>query len=100
MKWMLWLAVAGTVLVGSSAQARDQWTPAQANAWYATQPWLVGANYVPASAINQLEMWQAETWNPKQIDQELALAHGIGMNTMRVFLHDLLWEQDADGFKR
>ena len=32
------------------------------------QPWLVGANYVPASAINELEMWQADTFDPKRID--------------------------------
>jgi len=27
-------------------------------------------------------------------------AESIGMNTMRVFLHDLLWQQDADGFSK
>jgi len=84
----------------SSAEAREQWTKAQANAWHAKQPWLVGANYTPASAINQLEMWQAETWDPARIDQELAWAEGIGMNTMRVFLHNLLWENDPEGLKR
>ena len=62
------------------------------------QPWLVGANYVPASAINQLEMWQADTFDPSAIDTELGWAAGLGINTMRVFLHDLLWQQDAEGF--
>ncbi|KQN80261.1 1,4-beta-xylanase [Sphingomonas sp. Leaf67] len=89
-----------TMLTLSPAQARDRWTEAQADAWYARQPWLVGANYTPASAINQFEMWQAETWDPKRIDYELNLAQGIGMNTMRVFLHDQLWTQDPEGFKR
>ncbi|KQM18506.1 1,4-beta-xylanase [Sphingomonas sp. Leaf24] len=89
-----------TMLTLSPAQARDRWTEAQANAWYAKQPWLVGANYTPASAINQFEMWQAETWDPKRIDYELNLAQGIGMNTMRVFLHDQLWTQDPEGFRR
>lgn len=82
------------------ATARPRWTPKQANAWYARQPWLVGANYLPSNAINQLEMWQADTFDPVTIDRELGWAHGLGMNTMRVFLHDLLWEQDADGFSR
>ena len=45
-------------------------------------------------------MWQADTFNPAQIDKELGWAAGIGMNTMRVFLHDQLWEQDAAGFKK
>ena len=92
--------LASTALLGAPAEARDRWTEAQAKAWYDRQPWLVGSNYTPASAINQLEMWQAETWNPAEIDRELGLAQGIGMNTMRVFLHDQLWQQDAEGFKR
>ncbi|MDP5277312.1 cellulase family glycosylhydrolase [Sphingomonas sp. DG1-23] len=84
----------------SSAEARDQWTKAQANAWHATQPWQVGANYTPATAINQLEMFQAETWDPQRIDLELGWAQAMGMNVMRVNLHHLLWETDAAGLKR
>jgi hypothetical protein len=60
----------------------------------------LGSNFIPASAINQLEMWQAASFNPQEIDQELGWAEGVGMNTMRVFLHDLLWEQDAAGFRQ
>ncbi len=77
-----------------------RWSEAKANAWYAKQPWPVGANYIPRDAINQLEMWQAATFNPREIDQELAWAQAIGMNTMRVFLHDLLWQQDPAGFQQ
>lgn len=80
--------------------AQERWTAARANTWYQQQPWLVGGNYTPASAINQLEMWQADSFDPKRIDQELAWASAIGMNTMRVFLHDLLWQQDAEGFRK
>lgn len=76
---------------------RAQWTPAQANAWYAKQPWLVGGNYTPRTAINQLEMWQAETWDAKTIDQELGWAHELGFTSMRVFLHDIVWKNDRDG---
>ncbi len=78
----------------------QQWPAAKANAWYAQHRWLVGSNYIPADAINQLEMWQADTFNPAQIEKELAWAQAIGMNTMRVFLHDQLWQQDAQGFTR
>ncbi|RRB00053.1 endo-1,4-beta-xylanase [Larkinella rosea] len=77
----------------------QQWTPKQANDWYKSQPWLVGSNFLPASAINQLEMWQAQSFDPKRIDKELGYAESLGMNTMRVFLHDMVWRQDAKGFK-
>src|SRR6185369_17802030 len=82
------------------AAPSKKWTEAQANAWYRNQPWLVGSNYIPATAINELEMWQADTFDPQRIDMELGWAEGIGMNTMRVFLHDLAWQQDPAGFKR
>jgi hypothetical protein len=85
----------------SAAQTQsDRWSEQKANAWYARQPWLVGSNYIPRSAINELEMWQEATFNPDEIDQELGWAESLGMNTMRVFLHDLLWQQDAAGFQK
>lgn len=91
------LLVAGALF--STVRASEaRWTEAQANAWYAATPWPVGANYAPRYAINQLEMWQADTFDPKIIDQELSWAQAIGMNTMRVFLHDLLWTEDSAGF--
>ena len=77
-----------------------RWSESKAATWYAQQPWLVGSNYIPATAINELEMWQANTFDPKRIDLELGWAEGIGLNTMRVFLHDLLWQQDAPGFRK
>lgn len=84
-----------------SVQAQTaRWTEQKANAWYTQQPWLIGSNYVPRSAINQLEMWQEATFDPAQIDQEFTWAESLGMNTMRVFLHDLLWQQDAAGFQK
>ena len=74
------------------------WSSAKATDWYRQQPWLAGCNYLPVTAINQLEMWQAESFDTVTIDKELALAESIGFNTLRVFLHDKLWEQDANGF--
>jgi hypothetical protein len=83
------------------AAAQDnRWSEDKANAWYAKQPWLVGANFIPSDAINQLEMWQPDTFDAAEIDKELGWAQEIGMNTMRVFLQDLLWQQDPEGFKR
>lgn len=75
------------------------WSEEKANAWYENQPWLVGANFVPSNAINQLEMWQAETWSPELIDKELGWAADLGMNTMRVYLHDIPYWTDKEGFK-
>ena len=96
----------GAVLLGLIAAAHaaappspDRWTAAQANDWYSRQPWLVGANYIPSDAINELEMFQAATFNPALNDKELGLAESIGMNTARVFLQDQLWTQDPAGFK-
>jgi len=83
---------------GAVAPKSRQWTPAEAQAWYATQPWLVGCNFVPSTAINQLEMWQAETWDPATIDRELGWAADLCFTSVRVFLHDLAWQQDRKGF--
>jgi hypothetical protein len=84
----------------AAMQAQQRWTEAQANDWYAKQPWPVGADFLPSTAINELEMWQADTFDEATIDRELGWAEGAGMNTMRVFLHNLLWEQDAKGFQQ
>lgn len=77
-----------------------RWTAEKAHEWYAKQPWLVGPNYVPASASNQIEMWQAETFDPERIDLELGWAKNLGMNTARVFLHDLVWNADPEAYKQ
>ena len=82
------------------ATPRERWTPEQAQNWYAKQPWLVGCNFTPSTAINQLEMWQAETWDPRTIDRELGWAHDLGFTSVRVFLHDLVWTTDRAGLLR
>src|SRR5215468_10780362 len=92
---LLFFLVALATLI--PAMARERWSEQQARDWYARQPWILGANYIPATAINQLEMWQADTFDPQRIDLELGWAQAIGMNSMRVFLHDLLWRQDSAG---
>ncbi|MDX1683137.1 MAG: cellulase family glycosylhydrolase [Phycisphaeraceae bacterium] len=75
-----------------------RWSVERARAWEQQQPWFFGANFTPSTAVNQLEMWQGETFDPETIDRELGYARAIGMNLMRVYLHDLLWEHDREGF--
>ena len=78
--------------------ARTIWTAQKATEWYAGEPWFVGANFLPSTAINQLEMWQKPTFDTATIDREFGWAESLGMNIMRVFLHDLVWENDSSAF--
>ena len=78
----------------------ETWTTQQANDWYNETEWLRGSNFIPSTAINQLEMWQADTFDPETIDRELGYAESIGFNSMRVYLHHLAWQIDPDGFKK
>lgn len=83
-----------------ASQPGKVWSLEKANAWYKEHQWITGANFLPSTAINQLEMWQAETFDPATIDRELGWAEGIGFNTMRVYLHSLAWKGDTEGFKK
>jgi len=80
------------------ADAPGRWSVERARDWQRTQPWLVGCNYLPSTAVNQLEMFQAESFDPDTIDRELGFAEELGFTSIRVFLHDLLWEGDREGF--
>ncbi len=98
-------AMSTCVSVAAAAEPVDdlpaslpRWSQERANDWYAALPWLTGCNFTPATAGNQLEMWQAETFDPQRIALELGWAEALGLNVMRVFLHDLLWESDVEGF--
>lgn len=99
MKRIFFLPVLQFVFLISFSQAPAIWSKEKANEWYKEQPWLVGSDFLPSTAINQLEMWQAESFDTATIDRELGWAEGIGMNVMRVYLHDLAWQADAVGFK-
>ena len=70
----------------------DKWSIESISNWHEDIGWLVGANFLPSSAINQLEMFQQETYDEKTIARELDWAKQLGFNSMRVYLHDLLWE--------
>jgi hypothetical protein len=83
-----------------SSAGHSQWTLARASDWSSQFPWIVGFNYVPRTAINQLEMWQEDTFDPVVISQELGWASDMGFNMVRVFLHHLPWRQDSDAFSQ
>jgi hypothetical protein len=80
------------------ADAQSRWPEAKANTWYSNHVWMVGCNFSPSTAINELEMWQADSFDPATIDRELGWAEQLGFTSIRVFLHHLLWEQDSQGF--
>ena len=98
--------VAGLAMLSFAQPALDadepggRWSVDRANRWYESQPWPVGCDFIPSSAINQIETWQAESFDPKTIDRELGWAEDLGFNTIRVFLHDLVWEADPAAFKK
>jgi hypothetical protein len=85
------------LLLPNRSSARDRWSEEQAAAWYAKKSWPVGCNFAPSTASNQLEMWQADTFDPETVDRELGWAADLGFNSVRVFLHNLLWDQDREG---
>lgn len=86
-------------IYGSAKSPNERWSAEKAKAWYAKQPWLVGSDYIPSNAINQLEMWQAESFDTTTISKELSLSASLGMNTHRVYLHSLAWQADPKGYK-
>ena len=75
----------------------DQWSPERANEWFASIPLPFGCNFLPSTAVNSTEMWQADTFDPATIERELQLAAGLGYNTVRVFLQFMVWEADPAG---
>jgi hypothetical protein len=79
-------------------ELQHRWTEARATEWINQNGWIVGCNYIPSNAINQIEMWQEESFDPKKIDTELGWAAGLGFNSVRVFLHHLVWEKDSQAY--
>jgi len=77
-----------------------QWTPGAANDWYVRQPWIVGSDYIQSNTVNQIEMWQQDAFDADRVDLELSWAESVGFNTIRVFLHDLVWEHESGSLHR
>lgn len=99
LKFLLPVLLFVTLGFAQTNHAAKVWSNEKANQWYVQHKWLTGADFIPANAINQLEMWQASTFDLPEIDKELGFAETIGFNTMRVFLHSVAWKQDPIGFK-
>jgi hypothetical protein len=81
------------------ARVNGQWSVDRAWAWYNQQPWLIGCNFLPSTAVNDVEMWQADTFDAATIDRELGWAQRLGFNTVRVFLNYVVWKDDPQGLK-
>lgn len=96
---LLWLAFSLSSAAAVTARPHH-WTEAEANDWYAKQPWMVGVNFIASYASNQMEMWQEETFDAVEVDRELEWAQQMGINTIRVFLHDLLYQRDPSGLEK
>jgi hypothetical protein len=75
-----------------------RWSVEKANRWYERYDWLAGTNFNPSTAINQLEMWQAETFDLETIERELKWSAELGFNLHRVYLHNLVWQQNSEAF--
>jgi hypothetical protein len=97
--FLLLFIISSSYAQSSTSNKSNVWSVEKANAWYAKHKWINGANFIPSTAINQLEMWQADTFDPATIDRELGYAEGIGFNAVRVFLHSVAWKEDPKGFK-
>lgn len=99
MKQVTLFAIA-LLLTVTTLKAQPRWTAQQANDWYKKQGWVRGCNFQPSTAINQLEMFQAESFDRQTLDKELGWAEQLGFNAMRVYLHHIAWTTDAPGFKK
>jgi hypothetical protein len=77
---------------------QKRWSAERAASWYAARPRPLGCNFIPSTAGNQLEFWAADSFDRETLARELDWAAGLGMNALRVFLHDQAWSADSAGF--
>jgi hypothetical protein len=89
-----------TLLTAEGGPAAAPWSSAKARDWYAKRPWPVGCNFVPSTAVNDIEMWQEDTFYTVTMERELGWAQGLDFNTVRVFLNYVVWKSDPAGMKR
>ena len=76
----------------------ERWSEEKAWKWHQENGWMAGTNFNPSTAINQLEFFQEESFDMETIDRELSWSAELGMKMHRVYLHNLLWDQDSLGF--
>jgi hypothetical protein len=94
------MGIAFVLIAACCAAAPDgRWPADKAKQWYDGQPWLIGCNFLPSTAVNDVEMWQAESFDPKTIERELGWAKNLGFNTVRVFINYVVWKADPEGLK-
>lgn len=76
------------------------WSKERIWEWYNARPWIRGCNYMSADCANRMDQWQAEGFEERlqTTDEELALAHEIGFNSIRIIPEFFIWQQDHDGF--
>lgn len=86
--------------ISGAEPTAGRWTPERAWTWHRSQPWLVGCNFLPSTAVNDVEMWRTETFDAPTVDRELGWARDLGFNTVRVFLNFVVWREDAPGLRR
>ncbi|MGA2618581.1 MAG: beta-L-arabinofuranosidase domain-containing protein [Thermoguttaceae bacterium] len=80
------------------AKPRDaRWPVEKAWKWYAEVGPVCGCNYFPRTAVNTTEIWEARTFDPKIMDQELGWAQQCGMNSVRSFVQYVVYEDDPKG---
>ncbi len=99
-KKLVFICILSSLYAGGVFSQHAKWSVEKARGWYEKQGWLIGCNFQPSTAINQLEMFQASTFDTATINRELGWAEALGFNVMRVYLHHLLWTQDKVGFKK
>lgn len=100
MNRLIFILFCGILLACADKKIEESrpWSVEKANEWYKTKGWMRGSNFIPSTAINQLEMWQEESFDTTTINRELGWAEVLGMNVMRVYLHHAAWKADSVGF--
>ncbi len=97
---LLWTTIGAMWLVGVARAEPSRWSEEQAWQWHRNQPWLCGVNFLPSTAGNTTEFWQAESFDEKTIERELGWARETGFNSVRVFFQYLVWKGDPEGAKK
>jgi len=109
MRKVIILLLVGVAVLGTQAYSeqtatknspRNLWSKEKAWRWYWKVSPLRGCNYLPRTAVNMTEMWQADTFDPKTINEELGWAEKAGYNSVRIFLPYLVWKDDPQGIKK
>ncbi len=103
---LFFVVLLGGLMYGAPVNAQEKqptiegrWSVDEVQDWYEKHEWLAGVNFIPSTAINPIEMWQEETFDPETIDRELGYAEDLGFNAIRVFLHYLVWVRSPEAMK-